>query len=362
MPEAFRLWTAITILGAVVEQNVWVNMTSRKLYPNLYTFLVGSPGAGKTVTINAGAQFFRDLKEFKQGSTSVTGASLIREMTLAVKFLPDQTPYNSLFLYPDDLQALMSDYKTDLIAALTVFYNTTPFSLSRKTENEQVRIASPQLSLLAGTTPSQLMTLLPDGAWKEGFMSRTIVVQADHSPRRKDMFVGIEQGPKDALLHDINCIYLRRGPIDFTDSVRNEINEWRNSGCLPVPIHPKLEHYNTRRVGHILKLCTISCIDRGADIIDGEDFSRAKSWLFEAETRIPRVFAGALSTDTEVMKELAHEVRALTKVTEQKLNRMILDRGVKSTEAFRFKEMLKETGYVCPVEIDGRTYYMAGKD
>jgi len=39
-----------------MEQKVWL-MTSRPLFPNLYTFLVAHPGVGKTRTINEGKHY-----------------------------------------------------------------------------------------------------------------------------------------------------------------------------------------------------------------------------------------------------------------------------------------------------------------
>src|SRR5437867_4059065 len=50
-PEIFRRWTAITTIAAVLEQKVWA-WTNDVIYPNMYTFLVGHPGVGKSRTIN----------------------------------------------------------------------------------------------------------------------------------------------------------------------------------------------------------------------------------------------------------------------------------------------------------------------
>src|SRR6266851_7352409 len=43
-PRVFRLWAAISVLGAAVEQRVWMISQGRKVYPNLYCGLVAHPG------------------------------------------------------------------------------------------------------------------------------------------------------------------------------------------------------------------------------------------------------------------------------------------------------------------------------
>src|SRR5947207_2880446 len=48
----WRRWAAIATIGAVLEQKVFVT-TSSPLYPNLYVFLVGDAGLGKTRAIAA---------------------------------------------------------------------------------------------------------------------------------------------------------------------------------------------------------------------------------------------------------------------------------------------------------------------
>src|SRR5216684_8881800 len=35
-PRVFRLWAAISVIGAAVEQRVWMISQGRKVYPNLY--------------------------------------------------------------------------------------------------------------------------------------------------------------------------------------------------------------------------------------------------------------------------------------------------------------------------------------
>src|SRR6516164_1438064 len=51
-PEIWRKWSAISMIAATLEQKVWAD-TGGNLYPNLYVFLVGQPGMGKSRSIMA---------------------------------------------------------------------------------------------------------------------------------------------------------------------------------------------------------------------------------------------------------------------------------------------------------------------
>src|SRR5262245_25293641 len=86
-PAIWRKWSAIAMLAATLEQKVWVN-AGGKLYPNLYTFLIGNPGLGKSRSITAASGLIREaLPEIFFGSVSMTRASLSDHMNEAKRFI-----------------------------------------------------------------------------------------------------------------------------------------------------------------------------------------------------------------------------------------------------------------------------------
>ena len=50
-PPLFRRWCGIFTVAAALERKVWTVNNKGRLYPNLYMFLVGPPGTGKTTTV-----------------------------------------------------------------------------------------------------------------------------------------------------------------------------------------------------------------------------------------------------------------------------------------------------------------------
>lgn len=312
--EIYRRWAAITTLSAVLEQKVWLQ-TSAPLYPNLYVFLVGHPGVGKTRTVMSASKFYRELPEFHLAPTSMSMASLVDSLVDAKRTiirLPEgPLEYNSMFIVADELSAFMHKFDDEIIGGLTTFYDVTaPYAQRRRGNDLRIKIAHPQLSILSGTTPSNLIKFMPENAWDQGFTSRVIMIFSDERIISDDIFAHEDRGTPRDMVHDLGIINSLSGQFAATQDYKTAINNWRKLGQPPVPAHPKLTHYNTRRVAHLFKLSMISAVDRTNQLLlTVEDFNRALGWLIEAETFMPDIFkAGGHSADSAAMDEIFHFV------------------------------------------------------
>jgi hypothetical protein len=320
-PEIFRRWTAITTIAAVLEQKVW-GWTNDYVWPNMYTFLVGHPGVGKSRTIKAARKICETLagtsaQEFHIAPTDMTGSALIDELKAAERIIPDPAGdgmhFHSMFLMSDDWQVIMSSWKDDLIAGMTTFYDVSiPFTQSRRGfgKDKQIVIKAPQLSIMAGTTPNQLLATMPGGSWEQGFASRTVFIFSDERRIEGSIFKQPERDSND-LVHDIHIIFGQQGQLSNAEDFIEAVDNWRLAKQPPVPNHPKLLHYNSRRLMHLLKLCVVACVDRGdKPIINRGDFDRAIKWLIEAEYFMPNIFqAGAGNADAKAMEEILYFIK-----------------------------------------------------
>jgi hypothetical protein len=309
----FRRWAAIAMIAATLEQKVWVNL-STPLYPNLYTFLIGQPGIGKSRAIMAASALAREaLPEMFFGSTSMTRASLTDHMNEAKRFIANipfaPIEYHSLVIVADEFSVLMDQYDTALVASFVEFYDCNPYSEGRRVANIRIKVQRPQLNMLSGSTPSNLLHTLKEHVWDQGLMSRVIMVYSDDRPLIDVFEAKPLEKPKE-LLHDLKLINTIMGEFTYTPAFRDVMNKWRLLGLAPVPSHPKLKHYCTRRWAHLLKLCMVSCIDRdGKLVLDRIDFNRAMNWLVEAENSMPQIFQiGTSSSDSRVMDEIRYFV------------------------------------------------------
>lgn len=296
-----------------MEQKVWVQ-TSRPLYPNMYVLIVGHPGVGKTRTIREARHYVHDLPDFHLAPVSLTFASLVDSLTTAKRMLvrlPDPPlEYNSMYICADELGAFIHKYDDEMIAGLSAFYDPDPYSQNRRTKDIQIKIKSPQINLLAGSTPSNLLKFMPEGAWDQGFTSRMLMVFSDERIIGDDFAARAGTHSSD-LAHDIGIINGLTGGFEVTQEYKTAVNNWRALGEPPVPNHPKLIHYVTRRRAHLYKLSMVSAIDRSnALILTKDDFNRALGWMIEAEAAMPEIFkAGAAGADAAAMDEILHYVK-----------------------------------------------------
>ena len=310
----FRTWSAITMIAATLEQKVWTNL-STPLYPNLYTFLIGQPGIGKSRAIMAASGIAREaLPEMFFGSTSMTRASLSDHMNEAKRFIANipfaPIEYHSLVIVADEFSVLMDQYDTALTAAFVEFYDCNPYSEGRRVANIRIKVAKPQLTMLCGSTPSNLMHTLKDYVWDQGLMSRVILVYSDDKPVI-DVFEKPPMDKPEELIHDLKIINTIIGEFTYTPGFRDVMSKWRNTGQIPVPDHPKLRHYCTRRWAHLCKLTMVSCVDRDGGLkLDVVDFNRAMNWLVEAEMAMSAIFqVGTVSPDSRIMDEIVYFIK-----------------------------------------------------
>ena len=332
-PLIWRKWVGISVLAAALEQKVWMVSGGKSLHPNLYLFLIGHPGTGKTRTMMEGRAYLNRLPEPHFSPTSMTWASLVDALgasgRLYLRAAEGDLKYNSLYICVDELGAFMSKFDTEITKGLSAMYDPTPYRQTRRTGALDVKIESPQVNMIIGTTPQDLLDFLPDSAWGQGFMSRSIMIFSDERIIGDDFAVPIHLHTDD-LDFDLGIINETFGQFNLTPEWIELVNAWRREGEPPVPDHPRLTHYNTRRRVNLYKLSMISSIDRGQSmIIDVIDLKNALDWLTEAESFMADIFkAGAVNADAQAMEDIRHYVLAHDVgwgVSEQKISRFARD-------------------------------------
>lgn len=314
-PARLRRWAGIACLAGALEQRVWVHTNNSPLYPNLYVILVAPPGVGKSEAIKHLRKFWAILKDHKIAASSVSKASLIDELADAQRILihpgrnPPTTEFHSLKVIASELTVFIPDYATDFMSVMTNIYDTEPFHERKRTAKLKIEIPRPQINFVAGTTPSSLVNLLPEGAWDQGFLSRTMLVY-DADVVVQSLFAAARENKEleaklESDMKEIGNLY---GEIKFTQDAADFIDNWHMNGKQPVPDHPKLQHYLSRRTAHLLKLSQVACISYSNDLtITVEHIQQAMDWLFDLEAHIPEIFkAMSNGGEAKVMDEAWH--------------------------------------------------------
>lgn len=347
-PRIFRLWSAISAVGAALERRVWVRTAGEEVYPTLYVLLVGRPGSGKSQAIRPVSALWYSTKELCVASNSVTKASLTDELEAAKRVLllgNDIIEYHSLQIAASEFGVLVPAHDLDFLNFLNQIYDNDPsYRESRRTSGKKIDTINPQINILAGTQPAYLANLLPEEAWGMGFMTRIIMVHSGET-FRADLFGKDRKNPKlfRELSDQLKELLKAHGECDWEDAAREAITDWYDKDCPPVPDHSRLESYISRRILHVLRLCVISAASSGHPLlITLNDFNRARDWLLEAELTMPDIFKAMVNkSDAQVISDLhqfvwslyarsqqpVHEARLIyflqAKVTSDKIGRII---------------------------------------
>lgn len=321
-PPLFRLWAAITAIGGTLERRVFVHSGGENLYPNLFVLFVAPPGVGKTQAIKRVNELWNRTEGLIVSPDNVTKAALVDALAAAKRVImaspTEIIEYNSLQIAADELGVLIPAHDLEFLSHLNKIYDC-PYSYieHRRTIKDPIEIIKPQMSILAGTQPGFMAEVFPESAWGMGFTSRLIMLYSSrrmkiplrlgHSAEEKAKEVAAQEALAKTLVSHMNTMVKLRGGFHFTEESAIAIQTWdAEVNEKTKPEHSKLEHYNARRIMHILKLCMVASVSRSNSLlITIEDFQRALAWLLEAEATMPDVFRNmAQKSDANVIQEL----------------------------------------------------------
>jgi hypothetical protein len=376
-PIIHRRWAALATVAGVMERKVWLRSQGENIYPNVYVFLVGPPGTGKTRALMASWRLWNTLEGYHVAEISLTKAALIDRLSQAKRSIHTEgiKDYHSLLVAVPELGALLPAYDSDFMNTLTHLYDGHLYTERRRSAKQEFEpIENPNICLIACTTPGFLISALPASAWNEGFLSRVCIAYSGEVAI-KEFDLGEEKSVagdaqlRSALIHDLRKISERTGKMGWTaraiemaeDYNKREFDISTEHGIpiLPKPTHPRLMHYNTRRPVHFLKLCLICAVDRGAPVIDIPDVVSAVDFMVEVEKAMPDVFTAMSSGgDAQVITDclywvMTENVRAKDEGVPMHLVHEYLASRAPATHVQRIFELMVKAKMIRVIEVSG---------
>lgn len=309
-------------------------------------------------------EFVNEIDDFKLAPVSLTWASLVDAMLrfkrTVIRMPDDPLEYNTMMIAADELGTFIHKYDKEMADGLSAFYDNDPYGQERRGSELKIKIKSPQVNMLCGSTPSNLLETLPEGAWGQGFTSRTIMVFSDERIIGDD-FADTTRGLPSEMIGDLRHVAALVGQFKVTEDFQAIVNLWRQNGEIapgaPMPDHPKLIHYCARRKVNLYKLAMISAVDRSdVLILTRDDFNRALGWLAEAEAYMPDIFkaAGGGNADSQAMDEIYHYVKISDRgegVIETKIVKFARER-VPAHTVLRIIEIMERSGQLKMKSVD----------
>ena len=312
-PDAYHFWTGATLVSSMTKRQVYVDMNFFRVYPNLYTILVGPSGARKSAAADLGIAIAETVG-IRKFSDKITGAALIRDLSEASEKRVDEKKgevelCSPIMIYASELGVFMGPdaYGSGVIADLTDLYGC-PNKWEKKTiSRDSEMVVAPYVTMLAASTPQTLKDVIPTGAVGQGFTSRILFIWA--GGRRKRVPIpnwGVEhEAIRRNLIHDLGEIGKVRGIFKFSPQGLNEYQ--RHYLNRPEPEDEfedeRLRGYSSRKDIHTLKLAQILSLSDGDSLVITErEILGAIDAIHWLDTGLANVFAGhghtASSEDT----------------------------------------------------------------
>lgn len=333
------------------------------MYANMFILLVAPPGVGKTQAIRPAADLWHKSKGIKVAPDDVTKASLLDHMKDAHQarvFIEtnDFIEYHSLNIAADEFGVFVSQHDLSFMSVLNALYdNRDVYKESRRGREGDIILNNPQVTLLAGTQPDFMGSMLPPEAWGMGFMSRIIMVYSG-SPVKTSLFGKKQKVDTGDLVADMKSIVDLFGEMDWTLPAQARIVAWHDGGMQPIPTHSKLKHYLPRRILNVIKLSMISSVSRSNElVIDEMDVERAINWLVEVETLMPEVFKDMSGiSDKQIIEDLHYYLWEIWSREQKPVHKGRLETFLSArTPAYNVQHIMKiceSTKVIIPFGVD----------
>lgn len=268
-------------------------MRGRRLYANIYAFLVGPPGSGKTTAIIEARKILTSVRGIKTSPAKTSPEKFIHMLAESHTQLPpgpgqvigERTA--SLTVLLDELSTFIKAKDHDFMTILTDLFDCPPIWVYQTFAREEDRCENVHLNILGGITKKSIAENLGQQAFGMGFTSRIIFVNQEG--QIETPLFGLSKEPDNKHLHEAaRKIHQIAGEFSLTKEAVDFAEAWYKEGMHPYPEDSRFVEYLPRRAIHWLKLGLIVSASRsGSRVISLEDMQKAKAILLETEKFMP---------------------------------------------------------------------------
>jgi len=336
----FRFYSACCVLGAVINNKVWIQRGDEdllpKLFPNPWILLLAPPGRGhKTSTINMAVNCLTGAsEEVRILADKITPEGIVNALSIP------QHPKEIIRIGPRDATGLIKapevsvffgkqQYNVGLVSLITDLYDYRETWSSETISRGKNVLKNNCISILGGSTPNWLQQMLPQDAFTGGFMSRFIIVEMPPAWRKRDPD---PKKPEDLvwkqIIKGLSKFKELRGKVEWAAGTKKYYDEYYVS--FKPTGDPQLDAYKEREVEQVLKLGMLLALNEGEFKVSVEDISRARDLLRSLEDEInPRI--ERLTTHPRM--HITQEIQDLLRLHGE------LEEGVLLKKVYRFLSM-----------------------
>lgn len=310
-PLIYHRWSLIASVGAFLGRRYYLPFGPWRVFPNLYTMLIGNPGTRKNTAINLAKATLRDAGygTFSANKTrlekfllDLEGANpdeeKMKEKNAVMKNIfgsegeddvTGQEP-REMFIVAPEFNTFMPRGDLDFLSDLGELWDwddEKAFWKFRLKNSKQVHIYQPTISILSGNTHAGFQEMFPPQSIGQGFLSRLILIYSEPSGKK----ITFPPQPSPILLQQILKTFVEikakvSGAATMHPQAKSALDViYRSWHDLE---DQRFKHYSTRRFTHLLKLVLICAATRVSKNIELQDVLLASSVLSFTENFMPK--------------------------------------------------------------------------
>lgn len=324
-PTIYHRWCALVGIAALLGRNAYIQHGHFKVFPNMYSLIVGESGARKGTAIKmmcgllreaeyeffapnraSQEQFMADLyvgmnkigTEDEKLDTSENKTQTMKELF----GVDSDDSARECFIALDEFNTFMGHGNINFITCLTDLWNYEGKYKYRFRNGKSVLVPNPTINILGGITSVGLSQAFPVEVIGQGFFSRILMIFSDPSGKKitriptpdlklKAQLVTILQRIKNFIQGEL---YISEDAWTMLDEIYQNYKELKDV---------RFKSYSTRRFDNLLKLCMVVAASRVTGNIDTSCVEYANTILHYTEYFMPRAlgeFGKARNSDVAV--------------------------------------------------------------
>ena len=310
-PDDFHFWTGVSVVAGALgrKAHTLIGSAGYKLYPNLYIFLVASPGVGKSSAAMRGVSLLKEIETFKFIPDQVTEAKMIDMMRGGVKYVDEfgsEETYSSGYFYASEASNSFKPIYGDLISCFTDFYDCPAHWSKGTIKDDSINLYNVSMNILAGCTYDYLVELIPRKNIAGGFASRCFFIAYSGRKVRSSRWHTTSENKESSdkkqlrarLAEDIEQIGNLVGSFTPTRETQDAYEKWFPTWDAKVQSSPSenMRAFMARQAVNAMKLAMIISASEGNTLkIELKHWEKALSLVDEAEEYIPKIISTSLA-------------------------------------------------------------------
>lgn len=267
-PVAFNIWAALSVISAVLKNNVYINRGTFKIYPNQYIVLVSPPGIGKGTAIHPAHAFIKEHTPALANylSDRITAPRIVEKLAQGFPGVP--TINNGVLSVKQDSSAIIqaTELSTFLGSSdwmpgfLCDTWDRGEFEYDTKGKGTHL-VRNMCVSLIGACVPDFIRDLNKDSgkAISGGFTARTLFIFANEKSKSivwPQGFDSTAEGKKlkQDLADDLEAIARLNGEFKWTNTAKVMFERAYSAIKSTEDDTDVVRHFKARQPVHIMKL------------------------------------------------------------------------------------------------------------